>query len=59
MLNNTFNTNYASQYNDNTVCNTLTAKLAESKQIDGSLVEGKHVHKMLKYQEITLSKSVS
>ena len=40
-----FNTNCASQCNDNTVCDTLTAKLAESKQTYGSLVDGKLVHK--------------
>ena len=46
VLNNTdFNTNCASQCNDNTVCDTLTAKIAKSKQIDGSFVKGKPVHK--------------
>ena len=48
-LNNTdFNTNCASQCNDNTVCDTLTAKIAKSNQIDGSFVKGKLVHKNAK-----------
>ena len=46
MLNNTdCNTNCASQCNDNTVCNSFTAKTANSKQDDGSFMKGKLVHK--------------
>ena len=60
VLNNTdFNTNCASQCNDNTVCDTLTAKIAKSKQNDGSFVKGKLVLNMLKNQAIMLSNSVS